>query len=602
MNLRLRLTLSFVFVNVLMVAFLSAVDLANELQVQFQSTLDRASSVCTFATDMVKSSLNRQLSTPLEQALQDPDLANMLRENMAKASAILEIAVVNENNQILADSIAENMGKVMPPYASFQSVVTDTGWYGKLAMLNAKARYYQLERALSPPTIYVRVVIHPALISSDILPRLQRNFKFDLLSVAGAALVTMLFSAVVLRPLGRLRRQLELVASGQYELAVTARERRANDEVSMMASNVDILSQRLRGAQYEVSDLRGNLDRLLADLEEAVFIFNRENHLIFASGTVEKFVGRGRAELAGLDVGEVFPDTTALGLIVGQAARTGRPVRNRRVAAAPLGDASSGMPAVLLSVDLLETAPRGSGLVVRLRDAEAQRQLGRELQTADRLAALSRVSGGVAHEVKNPLNAMLLHVEVARAKLARGDTAIEPQIEIISSEIARLDRVVKTFLDFTRPVELRMTTVPVSELLEETVALARPQAEAAGIRVSLEDDSGGASVRVDRDLFKQAVLNVVVNAIEAMPQGGELRLACNSSAATAEIRISDSGPGIPPALREKIFRLYFTTKEKGSGIGLAMTFRMVQLHDGTIEFSSEPGKGTTFTLRIPVAA
>ena len=240
--------------------------------------------------------------------------------------------------------------------------------------------------------------------------------------------------------------------------------------------------------------------------------------------------------------------------------------------------------------------------MVRLRDAEAQRQLGRELQTADRLAALSRVSGGVAHEVKNPLNAMLLHVEVARAKLAHGDTAIEPQIEIISSEIARLDRVVKTFLDFTRPVELRMTTMPVSELLEEMVALARPQAEAAGIRVILEDDSGGAPVRVDRDLFKQAVLNVVVNAIEAMPHGGELRLACHSSASTAEIRISDSGPGIPPALSEKIFRLYFTTKEKGSGIGLAMTFRMVQLHDGTIEFSSQPGKGTTFTLRIPVAA
>jgi hypothetical protein len=333
-----------------------------------------------------------------------------------------------------------------------------------------------------------------------------------------------------------------------------------------------------------------------------VFIFNRENRLIFASGTVEKFVGRGRGELVGLAVGEVFPETTALGLIVGQAAHTGRPLRNRRVAAASLGDASSGMPAVLLSVDLLETAPRGSGLVVRLRDAEAQRQLGRELQTADRLAALSRVSGGVAHEVKNPLNAMLLHVEVARAKLAHGDTAIEPQIEIISSEIARLDRVVKTFLDFTRPVELRMTTMPVSELLEEMVALARPQAEAAGIRVILEDDSGGAPVRVDRDLFKQAVLNVVVNAIEAMPHGGELRLACHSSASTAEIRISDSGPGIPPALSEKIFRLYFTTKEKGSGIGLAMTFRMVQLHDGTIEFSSQPGKGTTFTLRIPVAA
>jgi PAS domain-containing protein len=249
--------------------------------------------------------------------------------------------VVSENDRILADSIAENVGKIMPRYATFQSVVTDTGWYGKLEMLNAKAKYYQLERTLSPPTIYVRVVVHPALISSDILPRLERNFKFDLLSVAGAAIVTMLFSAVALRPLGRLRRQLELVASGQYEPAEAAHERRANDEVSIMASNVDILSQRLRGAQYEVSDLRGNLDRLLADLEEAVFIFNRENRLIFASGTVEKFVGRGRGELVGLAVGEVFPETTALGLIVGQAAHTGRPLRNRRVAAASLGDACS---------------------------------------------------------------------------------------------------------------------------------------------------------------------------------------------------------------------------------------------------------------------
>ncbi len=113
---------------------------------------------------------------------------------------------------------------------------------------------------------------------------------------------------------------------------------------------------------------------------------------------------------------------------------------------------------VLLWVDSLETMPggamAGSGILVRLRDPEAQRKIGRELQTADRLAAISRVSGGVAHEVKNPLNAILLHVEVAKAKLAHGDTEVDPQMEIIGREIVRLDRVVKTFLDFTRPVEL----------------------------------------------------------------------------------------------------------------------------------------------------
>jgi hypothetical protein len=101
--------------------------------------------------------------------------------------------------------------------------------------------------------------------------------------------------------------------------------------------------------------------------------------------------------------------------------------------------------------------------------------------------------------------------------------------------------------------------------------------------------------------MKQAILNVVVNAIQAMPQGGELRLECAVRNDEAEIRISDTGVGIPPELRSKIFRLYYTTKPEGSGIGLAMTFRIVQLHDGAIDFTSEPGKGTTFVLRLPVS-
>jgi signal transduction histidine kinase len=174
-------------------------------------------------------------------------------------------------------------------------------------------------------------------------------------------------------------------------------------------------------------------------------------------------------------------------------------------------------------------------------------------------------------------------------------------MEIIAREILRLDRVVKTFLDFTRPVELNLTTAALDGLLGEIVELARPQAGAAGIRVEVRQQAEGAEVRVDRDLLKQAVLNVVMNAIQAMPDGGELRFESSATAEAAEIRISDTGPGIPAELREKVFRLYFTTRKEGSGIGLAMTFRIVQLHDGTIDFTSEPGKGTTFAIRLPLA-
>src|SRR5262249_5938607 len=156
---------------------------------------------------------------------------------------------------------------------------------------------------------------------------------------------------------------------------------------------------------------------------------------------------------------------------------------------------------------------------------------------------------------KNPLNAILLHVEVAKAKLANGDTDIAPQMEIVGREILRLDRVVKTFLDFSRPVELKFDTVPVHDLVSEIVDLARPQAEASGIQVAVQDEADGIEVRVDRDLLKQAVLNVVVNALEAMKDGGRLGVCARVYEESAEIRITDTGKGIEPSLRDKIFRL-----------------------------------------------
>jgi signal transduction histidine kinase len=132
------------------------------------------------------------------------------------------------------------------------------------------------------------------------------------------------------------------------------------------------------------------------------------------------------------------------------------------------------------------------------------------------------------------------------------------------------------------------------------VELARPQAQAASVTISADLKAPGVTMMADSDLLKQAALNIVVNALEAMPKGGELRFESSIEGEEVQIRIADSGSGIPPEKRDKIFQLYFTTKKKGSGIGLAMTFRIVQLHNGKIDFVSEPGKGTAFLLRFPL--
>jgi len=610
MTLQAKLTLGSVVLASLMVGVVSAVDLANEMQRQFESTQERADTLKTVASRMIKQSINRQRTLSLREALRDPDLQSLMIDIILASHAILEVAAVDpETNEILLDSDPGQLGMKSLPYADFTPLVVSSSWWTKLqVLLKGERRYYQLEEKLGTTEgktlLKVRVIIAPVLIRRDINPVMQKDARVALLSVIGAVCLTFVFSALAFRPLGRLGHLLDQVARGEYDPEKLAVAQPAGDELAVMASKVSLLGQRLRGAQYEVSDLRGNIDRLLQDLEDAVFIFNRELRLVFASGSVEKFLGTERSGLVGKTIADVFLSNPSLSLLIAQASQTGRPIRNRRVPV-PVPVDGSGPAMVLLSVDILESLPgtalAGAGLLVRLRDPEAQRKIGRELQTADRLSAISRVSGGVAHEVKNPLNAILLHVEVARAKLANGDTEVGPEMEIISREILRLDRVVKTFLDFTRPVELNLTTVPVQELVAEILDLARPQAESSQIRISVKQEGETAEVRVDRDLLKQAFLNIVVNAIEAMPEGGELGVQSSVNEETAEIRISDTGPGIPAELRDKIFRLYFTTKKEGSGIGLAMAFRIVQLHDGTIDFTSEPGKGTTFFIRLPLA-
>ncbi len=609
MTLQARLTLYYVLLAVLMVTTISAINLGNEIEAKFEDTLKLAQRFQQFAADVVTQALNSDRQLTIREALRKPALVDEFKKMMSD-SRIDELAVVDpSNNEILLDSIEGLLGTKLSDHAEFEPLVRQASWYQKFRALRSVTDRYQLEPIVLdvPPSfkLSVRAIIRPNLIEDDILPSLKENVKVALTALIGAVVATFLFSKVAFRPLGVLRHQLDMVTAGEFEPARIEDGKSGSDEFSLMASKVNLLGQRLRGAQFEVSDLRGNIDRLLQDLEDAVFIFNRERRLVFASGSVEKFLGKERVDLTGASMDDIFPPSATLGLLISQAAEMGRTVRNRRVPAEFPAQEPGTISVVLLSVDPLETLPgathAGSGILVRLRDPEAQRKLGRELQTADRLAAISRISGGVAHEVKNPLNAILLHVEVARAKLAQGDTDVVPQMEIISREILRLDRVVKTFLDFTRPVELNVSQVPLQELVNEMVELARPQAAAAGIRISVQQEAEGAEVRIDRDLVKQALLNIVVNAMQAMPEGGELRFESSVSEDTAEIRVSDTGPGIPAELREKIFRLYYTTKKDGSGIGLAMTFRIVQLHDGTIDFTSEPGKGTTFLVRLPIA-
>jgi signal transduction histidine kinase len=183
--------------------------------------------------------------------------------------------------------------------------------------------------------------------------------------------------------------------------------------------------------------------------------------------------------------------------------------------------------------------------------------------------------------------------------LGEPEEELAAEIDILSREVRRLDRVVKTFLDFSRPVDVKLTEVDLVAIAKEVADLTTPQAELANITMWFEATVEGAPIRGDADLLKQAILNLVLNAIEAMRNGGNLWLRVSREENLILLNVSDDGPGIPADAQDKVFQLYFTTKQRGSGIGLAMTYRAVQLHNGTINFSTEIGRGTAFQMQFP---
>ncbi len=221
---------------------------------------------------------------------------------------------------------------------------------------------------------------------------------------------------------------------------------------------------------------------------------------------------------------------------------------------------------------------------------------------AMRLVALSGLSAGIAHEIKNPLNAMSIHLELLRAQLGGSREATE-HLAVITGQLRRLDDVVQTFLKFSRPEQLALKPTSLLAMLNDIGHIAEAEGERAGVRVEINCPPDLPDVRADASSLQNALLNLAINGCQAMPNGGTLRIGAGRTAENrVAVTVSDSGIGIPADQLDTIFNLYFTTKDGGSGIGLAMVYRTVQLHDGDISVESAPGRGTTFTVTLPAAS
>ncbi len=522
----------------------------------------------------------------------DVDLNNLLQSDPGDWRFIYDVAIVDTSGKALLHTNASLLGKVIQPRPDFQKIV-GARFRQQIRLVFSPAAVYDVSYPLElngAPFGTIRIGVQTVFLKSEVAARLMKALYISIAVVFVSLLLAAGISNLALGPLKEISRNLDSVTAGDS----LAGDESNHDEYGLVTLKIANLGRQIRDSKEIFSALKDNVDQLMAKLQDGLMLFARDSRVVLVSAPVEAFLGRPRGELLGRTVQEVFARDTLLGTALLDSFERRRPIAQREFEAA-------GGKRIQVSLDFVQEKNSQIGALLIMRDTESVQRIGDEIEMSRRLSASGRLTRGVAHEVKNPINAIVLHLQLLQNKLTKQEPDTRRHMDIIDSELRRLDRVVQTLVDFTRPRDLRLEEIDLRRLLEDVALLAGPEAEQHGVAIERHMPEQRLRVKADVDLMKQAFLNVVINGVQAMPQGGVLTISAREENNLAIAEIQDQGPGIPKDLHDKVFELYFTTKKEGSGIGLAQTYQILQWHYGSVDFQSAEMAGTIFRFQVPLA-
>jgi signal transduction histidine kinase len=604
LSLKTRLTLLItvlVLAVLVIVSFFTIINLTEEL---LNETRDKGELISRQIYEQVRKALASATGPPPEASdpeavslfikevlTKDSGLNSILESTIGFSPTILYLAVTDVRNVAVAHSDTSQVDKKLPLVEHFDQL-RDADFITQLKiLLYDQTKIYEVTYPMvdaSNTTIgAVHVAMSTVLITAELWDYLRKN----LLAVAVALLLATTLAAVVshflLRPLTFISAGIERMTRGEFGKPIKLARQ---DEFGLVSLRLNEIGQKLEVSREE-ADAIGQIVR---SLEEKIIFINSKRQITLLSPSAANLLNIALEASLGKRLNEVLPPRHPL-LDLTEAAFGIKQDVSKTNVQLPSSD-----KAITVRVHVLEEKNQSMGALVVLRDPETVARLENQLGYAKRLAALSRLTSGVAHEVKNPLNAIVIHLELLKARVSESSPDVEKNLSVITQEIKRLDRVVRNFLSFNKPVEVKLQEAEIHPIIQDVVSLAATEATRYNVQISIQNHNSLPKVRLDPDLMKQCLLNIVLNGCQAMPQGGQLEIASDVRNSSLEISIKDTGIGIAPESQGKIFNLYYTTKENGNGIGLATVFKIVQLHNGEILVNSEVGRGTTFTLRLPV--
>jgi signal transduction histidine kinase len=532
---------------------------------------------------------------------------------------VYDINIGDNQSSTLLSTNPDNEDKPLPVRPDYNQLL-DASPFQLLAAVYGQPRVFDIVVPLDSngkPFATVHVGVRTTLLRAFYAPWLPAALTLMGFALGMALLAAFLLSNIALRPMERISKQLDfLTASSEAAgLVEEAGQRDKQDMAARVESKIERIGQRMRSVEEVFSALKENLDQILGNLQDGILLFTGDGRAVLVSESARRFLPVERDGILGMHAREIFDRATILGRTLREAFDIGVNLVQEEI----LTETGKRIQASLDFIHDDETQ-QGLGALVTLHDLESAEEIESELELSRRMAAIGRLTSGVGHEVKNPINAIVVHLELLKSKLGNSSDPAMRHLEVIDAEIHRLDRVVQMLVDFTRPVELQLREQDLRSVIGDVLTLAAAELSTHKITLVSHLSPTPLVANFDADLIKQAALNVIQNGAQAMPEGGTLEVVLEEDRAAGALgdrsqlpgwkpgskigvlRISDQGHGIPEEIQEKIFDLYFTTKSGGSGIGLAMTYRILQLHNGSIEVQSKLGRGTVFLLRIPLTA
>ena len=558
---------------------------------------------------------------PYTALREDGGIRSILLASIAytEGQNILYTAVVRPNGEPIVHSSPEYEGQVMPEQEDFEPIV-QAGPIAQAMAVYSERRFEVRRPILSGEQLFgvIRVGVSTLLVRDEIMRALWRAGQTAVVALVLSTLVASLLAQWMLRPIHVIQSGLTRLGRGELDVTLDLPEQEFRD----LGTSFDAVSAQLAAIRSKAVPSSTEFESVMENLEDAMALFSPEGDLMFSNASMRMLLPAlaaddGHTRSA---VSRLASDHPVRQLV--ERSLAGRKAQGPVSIAlgSPVEGELEPPERLLLCHAIEDSSGRFLGVMLVARNVGYLTHVHTTLNYSRKLAALGRLMAGVAHEVKNPLNAMTIHLELLKQKMtaARESVAVPAgvgtavttgrpvdmtkHVNVIADEIKRLDQVVVGFLKFARPDELKLQPVHLASLVSEVVSMTAPDAERRNIAIKTECPSTLPEINADPGMLQQALLNLAINACHAMPEGGTLRIACRATARRrVELDIEDTGVGIPPENLGRIFDLYFTTKEKGSGIGLSMVFRIVQLHDGEIEVQSTPGRGTTFKLTFPAA-